>query len=364
MQPVCSATRSRRPVLESLEDRCLLFAEFTQPFYVASEYAGSAMITLINFGTSTTKQVEVITSDGTAQAGVDYTSIDQVLTFQPTDSNMSVTIPLLINPQATVDRSVNLTLKNLPTGGSGPDVLQSSLIITNRTDIVPPRILDLNLTARGSAITGISVTFSKPMDPGSVQDIRNYFIYQTNNQNLYEVGGKSIPLKSAVYDPLSMTVTLKPRRPLQTSVLYEISLNAYGKSGTGQSTPSPVVDVAGNRVAGSLPQVPDGMFLAYFAQGSTLTLHENNSIDQPQPDTVATLQIRGGGVLQLFSRVFQDTQLRIIGKHAGRSVLTSNVRGGRGPESQFLGLGPIRFVSLHPFKNRFNGSQFLHSESG
>ena len=359
MQPVCSATKSLRPVVEFLEDRCLLFAEFTQPFYVASEYAGSAMITLINFGTSTTKQVEVITSDGTARAGVDYTSVDQVVTLQPTDSGTSVTIPLLINPRATADRSVNLTLKNLPTGGAGPDVLQSSLIITNRADVVPPRVLDLNLTARGSSITRISLTFSKPMDPGPVQDIRNYFLYQTKKQNLYELGGKSIPLKSAVYDPVTMTVTLTPRHPLQKSVLYEISLNAYGKSGTGQSTPSPVVDVAGNRVAGSLPQVPDGMFLAYFAQGSKLKLRENNSIGQPQPDTVATLRISGGGSLQLFTQVFQDTQLRIIGNHAGRSVLTSKVHGGDGPQPLFDGLGRISFVNPRPFKNHFDASQFF-----
>jgi CSLREA domain-containing protein len=64
--------------------------------YNANEGAGSALITLTRVGGSVGSiEVEYSTSDGTAQAGVDYTPASGVITFADGETSKSFTVPLL-----------------------------------------------------------------------------------------------------------------------------------------------------------------------------------------------------------------------------------------------------------------------------
>ena len=91
-------------------------------------------------------------------------------------------------------------------------------------------------SASSGVAGGFAVTFSKPMDPATVEDIHNYSVKFSPNQNfslanLYGVGliqtlstaKTPIPLRRGSYDPATNTVTLITNEPLGPNGSYEIS---------------------------------------------------------------------------------------------------------------------------------------------
>ena len=52
------------------------------------------------------------TTNGTAVAGMDYTTVSNTLTFQPGDTSVKLRIPILNNPLATMDTTVTMQLSN------------------------------------------------------------------------------------------------------------------------------------------------------------------------------------------------------------------------------------------------------------
>ena len=105
------------------------------------------------------------------------------------------------------------------------------MYLASSLDAVPPSIIGVQRVAGG-----IAVTFSKPMDPATVENIHNYSVKFSPNQNfslenLYGVGlvqtlnttKTTIPLRRASYDPATNTVTLITNEPLGPNGSYEIS---------------------------------------------------------------------------------------------------------------------------------------------
>jgi hypothetical protein len=66
----------------------------------------------------------------------------------------------------------------------------------------------------------ILVTFSTAMDPTSVQDVNNYV--------LRGPAGGVVPIGSAVYDPDTQTVTLRPKKRVNFHVYYTLTINGVG----------------------------------------------------------------------------------------------------------------------------------------
>ncbi len=86
--------------------------------YQARENAGSATITVTRGGdTASAVSVKVVTSDGTAHAGTDYTAVSATVNFAAGDTQKTVLIPLIDNTLPDGDRTVNLALSNA-TGGA------------------------------------------------------------------------------------------------------------------------------------------------------------------------------------------------------------------------------------------------------
>jgi hypothetical protein len=97
---------------------CTTTVQFSISDYTVIDTAEAATITVTRVGnTSNVSTVQYGTSDGTARAGLDYTSTSGILTFNPGEVNQTFTIPIL-NPIIQEARTVDLTLTHPNTGTS------------------------------------------------------------------------------------------------------------------------------------------------------------------------------------------------------------------------------------------------------
>jgi hypothetical protein len=356
----------------------LSYVSFSQPFYIASTLTGAATITLTNDDTGqfglrpyggATATVELITSDGTAKAGVDYEPVDQMVTIPP---GATVSIPLLDDASTGPDKTVNLALKD-PSNPPSASTNTAVLYLSPTADTTPPTVSQVGLQTKGHTITGIVVSFSKPMDPGPVENVQNYFLHKDLGQTIGANVGPQIPLTSAVYNPSAQTVTLTPATPLPASTLYQITLNQYyanGPIGVTAPTepdgviPSPITDTSGVPLFNQNSQLLDGTFTANFASGSTLKVIDvtakfaknGTTILSFVPDGAsATLKLTGGGTMELISASNSPygAELLIVGP-THRTVLSG--QGVSGSQGQvFYGLN---VVSPIPIKEHLNPKQF------
>ncbi|BFU89453.1 MAG: hypothetical protein NTAFB01_06400 [Nitrospira sp.] len=95
---------------------CSGSVQFDAPTYSANLSAGSATITVVRTGdTSTAGSVHYATSDGTALAGLDYTATSGDLAFNPNETSKTLNVPFL-NKLTSFGGTVNLTLSQSTNG--------------------------------------------------------------------------------------------------------------------------------------------------------------------------------------------------------------------------------------------------------
>ncbi len=105
-----TATPTNTPIPPSVQ--------FSAATYSVSEAGGSVTITVnLSASTSTTVTVNYATSDGTANAGSDYTTASGVLTFSPGQTSQTFAVPITNDATPEVDETVNLTLSS-PSGAT------------------------------------------------------------------------------------------------------------------------------------------------------------------------------------------------------------------------------------------------------
>ena len=140
------------------------------------------------------------------------TPIDGTYRLQP--GQASVTIPVRLNPRFAVPAGGDTTLdvKVAERGNLFPWSAETLSIVPS-PDRVPPVIVTTSLAATGV----VTLTFSKPMDPATVEDVNNYLV------TVYSTTIKLIP-KSAAYDPATRTVTLTPTGPLDPAFYHSYNL--------------------------------------------------------------------------------------------------------------------------------------------
>ena len=131
----------------------------------------------------------------------------------------------------------------------------TTVYLASSPDAIPPSIIGVQRVAGG-----IAVTFSKPMDPATVQNIHNYVVKFSPTQNfslenLYGVGlvqtldntTEKIPLRRATYDPATNTVLLVATEQLGSKGSYQI--NSPASLLAKKARPSdahPLTDLEGN----------------------------------------------------------------------------------------------------------------------
>jgi hypothetical protein len=129
--------------------------QFSAATYGVGEGGGSATITITRTGGSAGPVgVTFATSNGTANAGSDYTAVSQTVSFTNGDTaNKTVSVPITNNGIAEPSETVNLTLSN-PTGGATLGTPGSAVLTIVDDDSASPALsVSPTTIARGSSVT-------------------------------------------------------------------------------------------------------------------------------------------------------------------------------------------------------------------
>jgi hypothetical protein len=130
--------------------------------------------------------------------------------------------------------------------------------------VAPPMLKESHLLRNGNTVTGLVMTFSKPLDPATAQDLQNYHV-----SPLTRAAGDGT-VSAAVYNPAQDSITLILAQPLtlepaSRGVLFEVN-NPYSN---GESA-STITDTSGQALQSTGDGQPDGRLFAQFkARGSS-----------------------------------------------------------------------------------------------
>ncbi len=196
--------------------------------------------------------VDFSASYAAGASGEEFTPVNETVTFPAGQATETVVVP--INSAA---ENPGLVPMQLAVTSSVRQIKGSSttVYLTSSASDIPPSITGVQRVAGG-----IAVTFSKPMNPATVQNIHNYVVKfrpkdSFNFEQLYGVGlvdvpndtPVKIPLRRATYDPATETVLLVATEQLGSNGSYQISTPASlvaKKSGPRKA--HPLTDIEGN----------------------------------------------------------------------------------------------------------------------
>jgi hypothetical protein len=165
-----------------------------------------------------------------------FVPVSESITFPAGVTSETVHIPVYSGAANPGSVPIDLSLTS-----TAPGVLSAApqiVYLVTGPSAVPPAPLtfaDIHLIEQNKAASGISITFTHPMSPASVENIHNYLITTTRPQHesdyfglIQWIGtvGVPVPLKAANYDPATNTVILIPRKPLHPSLHHYYLENA------------------------------------------------------------------------------------------------------------------------------------------
>ena len=114
-----------------------LLLQFDAAAYAVNEEAGGALITVTRSGGNLdAASIKYATSDGTAQAGVDYSAVSGTLDFASGQLTQSFTVPISDDALVEGSETINLALSN-PSDGSGRGTPSTAVLTINRSDAPP-----------------------------------------------------------------------------------------------------------------------------------------------------------------------------------------------------------------------------------
>jgi hypothetical protein len=230
--------------------------EFSAATFSSDLESGSATISVVRTGNlGATFSVAYATSNGTAQAGVNYTATQGTLTFDPQQTVQTFTIPLITNAPPSGDLTVNLTLSD-PTGGAGLGT-PSTAVLTIVDD--RPILVQFGASAytydesTGSAV--ITVTRNSPSGTSTVA-------YATG-------GGSAVP--GVEYTATAGTLTFDPGQTSSTfTVPLEGALNEAGQWTVGLTLSDPVGATLGIPAAATLNLTAESGAVAFTTSAVTV----------------------------------------------------------------------------------------------
>ena len=158
-----------------------------------------------------------------------FTPANQSVTFPAGVTTESVMVP--ISYSAGAMSGLVPVLLSVTSSSSRVHGSDGTIYLASSLDAVPPSIVAVQRVAGG-----IAVTFSKPMDPSTVENIHNYAVKFSPSQkfSLEDLTGiglvqtlnntkTPIGLRRATYNPATNTVTLVPNEQLGSNGSYTIS---------------------------------------------------------------------------------------------------------------------------------------------
>jgi hypothetical protein len=278
--------RARRPRAEALETRQVLasplladwppalvatsgndtFIQFTKPVYTTNQQSATAAVTLTlaTIYPAGAYQVDVSTDPGPG-AGIDYVPTTVTVTFAPGQTAATAVFPIIKgawNP-GSVEVPLSLAAANPRSDETIAWQPGTHLTIFASPNAAAPTITSTRLTP-----AGLQLTFSQPMDPATVTNPRNYQVTDVTGRGtnlgdyvayaVYIFGGKPkvssglVPIRAAVYNPTTLTVTLVPQRKLKIGDVFTVRSRIWDPT-TGRTPPrgagSALRDVTGIALA-------------------------------------------------------------------------------------------------------------------
>ena len=185
-----------------------------------------------------------------------YDAASSILTLTPTQPlQLGKVYRLTINGQgsAGVDDLAGVLLTgNTAQGAEGPYIWDFSRGVVPQP---PLFVAAQKLIVTRSAIAGVALTFSRPLDPDQAVNPINYSLEQVNPNGRTS----TVPLLSPVYDPMTRTVTLTPTSPLRLGRLYRLTVDGQDSAG--------VVDESGGLLIGNTTAGPEGPWTSSVSRG-------------------------------------------------------------------------------------------------
>ena len=149
------------------------------------------------------------------------------------------------------------------TGHRWEGALVLHILASNAYASTPPTITTVQGTRHG-----IVLTFSKPMDPAGASNVNNYAVRSWRGSDgvngpfglpffgyHHSISSVSVPLRAAVYDPATNSVTLIPDRRLtylgQVTVTQGAGSKKSSRPGHPSDAPLGLTDVDGNPINGN-----------------------------------------------------------------------------------------------------------------
>jgi uncharacterized delta-60 repeat protein len=369
-----------------------LFADapaLTQVDLVQSEIAvdeagGTVVASLQRLGESSSPlTVNVATTNGTAQAGADYTAVSTPVTFAPLETLKTVSIPILDDPLAEGQETFRLLLAQVPAG-----------VFTGRTE-TPIRIRDEE--ASGSVDRTYSPTFGLSQPAGGARPVNvTSLTMQSDGKCLVSfqdnyAGGNPPPFALVRLQPDGSRDTTFPFIPGVSKVsltddgkifavqnMSETKLLVLNSDGSQASAVNATPDMDGF-ISGACP-LPEGKFLVYgwfssvngAAANYLARLHANGAVDSSfniltGPDSgvnAAVVQPDGkiliGGAFEMVRGVTR----RGIARLNADGTVDDTFTPGTGFLDLQAGFGAVYQLALQPdgrvlavgYFNRFNGA--------
>jgi uncharacterized repeat protein (TIGR01451 family) len=303
--------------------------DFSADSYSALQSGGTVQITVVrNGGSLGAASVGFNVTALSARPGIDFVSTTRVLDFADGQLSQTVTLTLLDDLQHGPDRTILLTL-SAPSNGV-PLGARSAAVLTignAHPDLVGPVVTGTQLVGGANAIVGVSIGFSKPLDPTTANNINNYAITASN--------GSVVPIRAVSYNAITNVVTIVPVKALKTGVFYVLRVNGSTAAGLRDTTPAHnLLDGAGVGANGT-------DLIETFIRSASIRYADSNH-------NAVSLRLTGGGALDLIRFASGEAQsLTIVNPRAFRSVLSGSVRPGRFAGS---GVTTIRSITgLAPF---------------
>ena len=134
------------------------------------------------------------------------------------------------------------TTPGTPPGGTTPGTTPGGTTPgTPPTGDAPPPVMIVRRFGFHAQPTILVLTFGTPLDPSRAQDISNYQIVTLGGAGRDGLRvGRSIGVLTAVYDPLALTVTLRPAERLDIRNSYRLTVKGTAPGGLAGPTGVPL----------------------------------------------------------------------------------------------------------------------------
>jgi subtilisin-like proprotein convertase family protein len=210
-----------------------------------NETAGSATLQVVRSGEfQGAVSVNVATSGGTAVPGVNYTAINQVLSFAAGQDSQTITIPVKDAGVLAQALTVNVVLSSPGAGANLGSPSTATLAILNAgqsTSPTPTPLATMDsvqiVKNKKHQITGVLLGFSEPLNATEAASLSEYGLVVAGKHGSFTgKGTKVLKLRSAVYNPANDTVALTLKKPFVLKKPVQLTVNGEPPAGLEDSS--------------------------------------------------------------------------------------------------------------------------------